>query len=432
MSKVKRIKPQAATSLRPWGTNDAASFESLSRIRSTGIDVPHSTSRQVLSKQKPISGSMPMQPDGWRTPTNFQAYVCKMIPTDKFDYYVLGTTTSQHSGSVGYSPPLSNLSTFAGTAGAGHFPRTSPNLVNRAITEALNKLKDGKINVAESLATINQTVQLIGSVATKMLDVYRALHAKQIARQKLWDACRNSYYSHIASGMSRKARRRRMFFKAWGVPQKRPPTDWFRKKAAGQWLELQYGWKPLVSDVVAALGLLDGLPVPTIRAVRHLEEDESLPQPDGNSGSGPYIHSVNGKIRSGVHVRLDAEVTNAGLAQLDSLSLVNPFSLGWELLPYSFVIDWFIPIGNAISALTASFGLNPRGQSVTQFTVAQLDVKWTQYPFDFGTPIHGRIESMSTFREGSSGFSAPAFYFKTPITTATRAATALALLIALR
>jgi hypothetical protein len=46
-----------------------------------------------------------------------------------------------------------------------------------------------------------------------------------------------------------------------------------------------------------------------------------------------------------------------------SLGLVNPAEIAWEVVPYSFVVDWFLPIGSYISA----WGVIPalRGRFIT-------------------------------------------------------------------
>jgi hypothetical protein len=33
-----------------------------------------------------------------------------------------------------------------------------------------------------------------------------------------------------------------------------------------------------------------------------------------------------------------------------SLGLVNPLEIAWEVVPYSFVVDWFLPVGSYIAA----------------------------------------------------------------------------------
>jgi len=47
------------------------------------------------------------------------------------------------------------------------------------------------------------------------------------------------------------------------------------------------------------------------------------------------------------------------------ISLGNPMELAWELIPFSFVVDWFLPIGNWISALDATLHVTGTWGTVT-------------------------------------------------------------------
>jgi hypothetical protein len=39
-----------------------------------------------------------------------------------------------------------------------------------------------------------------------------------------------------------------------------------------------------------------------------------------------------------------------------SIGLINPSTVVWELIPFSFVVDWFLPIGNFLHGLSALTG----------------------------------------------------------------------------
>jgi hypothetical protein len=43
---------------------------------------------------------------------------------------------------------------------------------------------------------------------------------------------------------------------------------------------------------------------------------------------------------------------------LTQFGLANPLSLAWEILPYSFVVDWMLPIGPWLSNLDYTNGLS--------------------------------------------------------------------------
>jgi hypothetical protein len=40
------------------------------------------------------------------------------------------------------------------------------------------------------------------------------------------------------------------------------------------------------------------------------------------------------------------------------MGVVNPLSIAWEVIPFSFVVDWFIPVGQVLEACTATMGLS--------------------------------------------------------------------------
>lgn len=65
-------------------------------------------------------------------------------------------------------------------------------------------------------------------------------------------------------------------------------------------------------------------------------------------------------------VSLWYKLRNANLAELSSLGLLNPAEVVWERLIYSFVVDWFAPIGTWLSALTADAGFDFISGTCTQ------------------------------------------------------------------
>jgi hypothetical protein len=132
------------------------------------------------------------------------------------------------------------------------------------------------------------------------------------------------------------------------------PSEWARRKnskaLADNWLELQYGWLPLLKDAeAAAIMLSHHLNVPMRQSYRvRIMRGEDPPPRITQVGYLP-TQTATGKAEFR-HTRvLIARVEEKGsIPQL--LGLTNPELIAWELVPYSFVADWFIPIGQWMEA----------------------------------------------------------------------------------
>jgi hypothetical protein len=128
--------------------------------------------------------------------------------------------------------------------------------------------------------------------------------------------------------------------------------------AGSRWLELQYGWRPLISDVYNATALLQ----------KGFEENDSDIVVRGSSQrviplkKNPLVSSimpdltVSGSMNYRYRYTVRLRVINEVLRAMTALGLTNPGSVVWELLPYSFVGDWFVPVGEWINSVTAFAG----------------------------------------------------------------------------
>lgn len=406
MSKVKGNVPDTSQ----WGVNQSMSFKSNVLNEETLNLTNINTSRDSLSKQKPQSGNAgPVGADGWRPPTPFRAYVCKLIPGDSFEYKGRNSIGQPivHFGGSGYNPPQASCSIFLGTQGTGKFPRVSVNQENRTLTECLNKVKQDKANFAESIANLDRTLSMLTSAVVALA---RAIKA----------ARKGDFYGVATSvvGLS-PSKTRNKNVRAW--------TD----GSGNRWLEYQYGWKPLVNDVVvlSELAKEQNRKLLLMTAKRRTSMDEGLPV---NTASTIYAYSASGFIRNDCFVRLDYVVSDPKLALIESLGLGNPFLLAWELVPFSFVIDWLLPIGNVLDALTTSLGILYKGGSTTLCTTSRVTMLHGNYFGATGRLITATVSSISVQRKTHPTLPLPRLYIKSPFTSLTRAVTALALLNQLR
>jgi len=136
------------------------------------------------------------------------------------------------------------------------------------------------------------------------------------------------------------------------------------KDLANGWLQWQYGWKPLMSDLFGVLNESLNITLSTIRRVSgasHQPIEGLGSRYPGLYAGGHYFESINkGYGKAACRIVLELEIPGN---TLDRWSSLNPVSLAWELTPYSFVIDWVYDIGSFLRAAETALLYNCRFRS---------------------------------------------------------------------
>jgi hypothetical protein len=121
---------------------------------------------------------------------------------------------------------------------------------------------------------------------------------------------------------------------------------------------------------------------------------------------------------------------------LHQIGLINPAEVAWALVPFSFVVDWVLPIGNVLEALSARLGLTfvdgYYGLRVeTSSTASKLAREVSGYTQigESSTSVSGSL--LFYKREKMISLPWPAPYIKSPFSS-THLANAAALLRSLR
>jgi len=192
------------------------------------------------------------------------------------------------------------------------------------VTKLRLTIKDQKVNLAQAVLEFRQAQKMFYTNADTIVRILSTLGSKNRFKKTA---------------------------KLLGLPRNK-----IRQTVSNRWLEVQYGVLPLASDIHGACEELNRrLALPVIRQF-------SLRVKESESGeySTPYIYDL--KIRptfkweATTTKRVTCFIRQESLA-LSRLGYTNPLTLAWELLPYSFLVDYLIGVGNWLNGLDAGIGL---------------------------------------------------------------------------
>lgn len=246
------------------------------------------------------------------------------------EYTFQNNTVISWKGAFDLNPsPGTVLSCF----GLPSFGALDPNFMLDLQNKLASKIRGHEFNLAVTLGEGKETLGMITQSANRVYRSFRALRRGDFA-----GAGRALGLSPSASSS---AGRRASRHAATGQY-----TD--------MWLEYQYGWKPLLQDTYAAANAL--------------ATELYAPQRTSVRVRKTYVHSLSDPVLwawNDAHMvtqcQIIARFTEDPLTTSQSLGLLNPSEVLWEILPYSFVFDWFLPIGTylenrgVLSSLSGTF-----------------------------------------------------------------------------
>jgi hypothetical protein len=208
-------------------------------------------------------------------------------------------------------------------------------------------------NAAVFLAEGNEALTMIAKNATKIYRMY-----KQIRKGNLLAAT-------AVLGVSNRGKRRF-----------NQPGNW-----SDNLLELQYGWRPLLNDVFGGAEFLaHQLNTPLVKTytvskkIRYAKSTFTWPTTSPTISEASTWDGLAGRT-------IRARISEVNVAQLSGL--LDPVSVAWELTPFSFVADWFIPIGGWLasrglaSSLTGTFVVSHLERKTAHDFIGKQGSGWT-------------------------------------------------------
>lgn len=201
----------------------------------------------------------------------------------------------------------------------GEIPVVDADLASAAMRGALAQFTERQVEFEAAAKELRGTMKMVGDVAGGMARSLDRLCGDNISRRNL----------------------AKQGFRSW-------------KKLPGWYLQWLYGWRPLADDLSNAFDQLGGL----------------------RAAGESFILTLRKKLKAKSEDLVDTTVFNGNpLAQIrflreqeskavmyfqlpdwyfDKLPTVAPFGTIYETTPYSFVLDWALPIGEWIGAVEAA------------------------------------------------------------------------------
>ena len=290
-------------------------------------------SYEYLVRSDPTPGAR----DGeWLHPTDYSA-----SKTEHYGPFGTYTRPTTHL----YEGELYNVSSGSNQAVGWQAPSYRPHLLARAIIDARQKLSSDGFNLLQNIAERQQAIDLVKDRLISIWKSYRALreglsaYKKGAMNERRWKFLRRKIkeaFRHLGLHNKSVARRMSENILAWN-----------------------YGVAPLADDVDKAVQMFSNPKTlhPLIGVTGKAKEGdmgEYRIVEEKNTGFMPRTlrYAELCSARCVLFVNPD----NVDQIRAAALQVNNPFLLGWELIPYSFIVDWALDIGGWLDSIGSTAG----------------------------------------------------------------------------
>lgn len=213
------------------------------------------------------------------------------------------------------------------------------------MNQLLVKIRDDVANVANMLGEYKQTAKMVED------GLFHFARAVTLMRRRRYGKA----MKELKSFGEKLRRSGRSVSNIVAPPSRSGP----RGRAANAWLQFHFGVEPLAKDIYKLCEeIRNSKPKPLVTKKVTKVARTSIP--------GSYFVYEDSAKRTQLQVwgtytrKLTAyvEVDNALLQSASDHGLTSPASLVWELTAFSFVVDWFIGVGEWLQALDVPLGIS--------------------------------------------------------------------------
>lgn len=243
-------------------------------------------------------------------------------------------------------------------------------LKNIAVTDAYSKIELSESQALATIAELEESIASIISAFSKAIKIFKAIRRKDLLALR---------------GMISP------------------------KELADAYMEYRYGLRPIVYDVtdlISAISTLGKNFVPkrqTFRS-RRSESKTAIGRNHSITPGGMYtlnfVTCASRTVEVSAGVLTDIEFLNA----FNIFGLDQPFETVWELIPFSFIVDWFFNVGKTIAAFTPEMGVKNLASWVSvketltlQAYVGFVDTETHPLPYDTVSAVSNGSASLTVF-----------------------------------
>jgi hypothetical protein len=180
-----------------------------------------------------------------------------------------------------------------------------------------------------------------------------------------------------------------------------------RSSAFGSnYLEFHFGWEPLMKDIVNTWDIFMD-PMRDKYGLLVVGRGKASAKSATGNPSILFSTFANFSWGSRVSVRARVKINNIDLYRAEQLGLLNPAVLAWELVPFSFIVDWFANVGDYLASMTDFMGLD---LVYPQSTHLGTIVEDNYYVSNTGPLLYAHYDCVTV--ERSTGISGPTLQLK--------------------
>ncbi len=270
------------------------------------------------------------------------------LPFELEDRWITPGAQWASNGAINYSADASNST---GVNFSADFNSIAFNLASSSVASSLVRARtyarirlNGKIKDSASLALMYaERRQSMDMLAARLRQMY--YFAKELRRFNF----RGALTTLTSSQEAEKYRLEAAYF------SKKDRLKRSSKAFANNFLEFHFGWSALVNDIFTAVKVLQSGPPPSLVRSSYTEDNKLRQYYTVN----PYSHWQGTHVfKTKVSAGCKIYVSNPNLWLANQLGIVNPATVMYDLVPFSFIANWFGTIEEFLSQWTEFWGLS--------------------------------------------------------------------------